>query len=326
MSESEASPFEIEAAGWLTEARARMSASVAQDRAPQALLLHDSPGAGGDQLALWVARLLLCTAPDRPCGRCNGCLAVRQGRHPDLTELRLEEDSQQIKVDQVRGLTQELALASHQGGWRIALIDPADALNRNAANSLLKTLEEPPPRTLLVLVAQQPSRLPATIHSRCLRVRIRPPSRSESLGWLERTHGSGDWNAVLDVIGEAPLVAARMDPKVVAQLKEETLAALNELASGGGDAAATADRWARSDLELRLACFEKWLTDRIRSRLGATLDSVKLRPGSHAPGGATVSNPPKLFGLLDRLREFRVALTGSMNRALALESLLRSLS
>jgi len=321
-----AAPFDIDAVGWLAQARARIAASVAQDRAPQALLVHDAPGAGGSQLALWVARLLLCTSEQRPCGRCNGCQAVLHERHPDLMELRLEEDSQQIKVDQVRALTQELALASHQGGWRVALIDPADALNRNAANSLLKTLEEPSPRTLLVLVAQQPSRLPATIHSRCLRVRINPPSRADALAWLALHGSGGDWNAVLDLIGDAPLMAAAMDPVAVGQLRDETVAALRELAGGGGDAAATADRWTRSGLELRLACFEKWLTERIRGRLGATPDSVKLRPGSHAPGGITVSNPVRLFEALDRLRDFRASLAGSMNRSLALESLLRSLS
>ena len=326
MSEPAATAFDMEAAGWLAGPRAQIVAAVARDRAPQALLVHDAPGAGGDQLALWAARLLLCTATDRPCGRCNGCQGVLHARHPDLIELRLEEDSQQIKVDQVRTLIQELALASHQGGWRVALIDPADAMNRNAANSLLKTLEEPASRTLLLLVAQQPSRLPATIHSRCLRVRIRPPSRAQALAWLARGGAGGDWNPVLDLIGDAPLIAGQMDPAAVAQLRDETVGALHELVAGGGDAAATADRWARSGLELRLACFERWLTERIRSRLGATLDSTKLRPGSHASGAATVSNPMRLFEALDRLREFRASLAGGINRSLALESLLRSLA
>ena len=317
----------LDAASWLAEPRARLAAAATQDHVPQALLIHDAPGAGGTALALWMARLLLCTAgAARPCGRCAGCQAVLHGRHPDLLQVSLEEDSQQIKIDQVRELKDELALASHQGGWRVAILDPADALNRNAANSLLKTLEEPAARTLLVLVAQQPSRLPATIHSRCLRVRILAPTRTEALRWLERARGAGDWNAVLDLIGEAPLLAAGLDPAAVAQLRSETLASLRELAAGAGDAAATADRWTRSELGLRLACFENWLTECIRSRLGATPDSVKLRAGSHAGATGTVLNPPRLFEALDRLREFRAALSGPMNRPLVLESLLRSLT
>ncbi len=87
----------------------------------------------------------------------------------------LVEESRQIRIEQVRELADELALTSHQGGYKVGILTPADALNRFAANALLKTLEEPPARTLLILVATQPSRLPATILSRCQRLRVRAP-------------------------------------------------------------------------------------------------------------------------------------------------------
>ncbi len=155
-------------------------------------LIHEAPGAGGEWLALWAARLVLCEHPERaPCGQCRACRRVLARAHPDLSFLGLEEDSKQIRIEQVRELSAELALTSHGGGYKVAIVTPADALNRFAANALLKTLEEPPARTLLILVVTQPSRLPATVLSRCQRLRVRAPQRAQSLAWLEAARGPG---------------------------------------------------------------------------------------------------------------------------------------
>jgi DNA polymerase-3 subunit delta' len=313
------------AASWLQPARAQWAAALQNDRVPHAVLIHDSPGAGGEQLALWMAQMLLCVAPgSRPCGVCAACISVAQNRHPDFTRVGLVEESKQIRVEQVRDLSADLALASHQGGYKVALIEPADALNWNAANALLKTLEEPPARTVLMLVAQQPSRLPATVRSRCQRVRIRAPEREAARAWLTQSLGEGPWDAVLDVIGNAPLLAATLDPRAVLQIRDETLAALADLASGRPDAAQLADAWSRAELELRLNCFENWLTERVRRSLGAGTYSVEMRDGTHPVGADPGSNAPRLFELLDQLRSLRAALGSPVNRSLALESLLRS--
>jgi DNA polymerase III subunit delta' len=315
----------VTAASWLQPARAQWVATVHQDRVPHALLIHDSPGAGGGQLALWMAQMLLCVAPtNRPCGVCAACLSVAHDRHPDFTRISLVEDSKQIRVEQARELSAHLALASHQGGYKVALIDPADALNWNAANALLKTLEEPPARTVLILVAQQPSRLPATVRSRCQHVRIRAPEREAALAWLNQSVGQGPWDAVLDVIGNAPLLAAKLDPRAVLQIRDETLAGLADLVSGRPDAAQLADAWSRAELELRLNCFENWLTERVRRDLGAGTYPMEMRDGTHPVGADPGSNVPRLFELLDQLRGLRAALSSPVNRSLALESLLRS--
>src|SRR6185503_642307 len=125
-------------------------------------------------------------------------------QHPDLTRIVPIEESKQLRIEQVRELGEELSLTSHQGGYKVGILSPADSMNRFAANALLKTLEEPPARTLLILVASQPSRLPATILSRCQKLKVRAPTRAESLEWLQATqgpeHGQADWNGVLDVI------------------------------------------------------------------------------------------------------------------------------
>src|SRR6267142_1246992 len=205
---------------WLAKEMAALRAAYEADRVPHALLIHEAPGAGGDWLANWIAQLVLKTQRAQP---------------PDWISVRPIDDSRQIRIEQVRELAQELALTSHQGGYKVGVLSPADVLNRFAANALLKTLEEPPRRTVLILVATQPSRLPATILSRCQRVRVSAPSRAEAVSWLESTRGKGDWTGVLDILGEAPMLAAEADAATVAQIGAEVRRGLEQAAAGTSD-------------------------------------------------------------------------------------------
>jgi DNA polymerase III subunit delta' len=226
----------------------------------------------------------------------------------------------------VRELAQELALTSHQGGYKVGILSPADVLNRFAANALLKTLEEPSPRTVLVLVVTQPSRLPATILSRCQRIRVPAPSRSQAIAWLEATRGKGEWQAVLDILGEAPMMAAEADAVAVAQIGAEVLRGLNESVAGTADPVATADRWSRAELPLRLRCFENWLTERIRGQFGSAAFLTEVGAVPYSPPPDTVLNIRELFEVLDGVRDLKSALETPINRGLALEDLLRRLA
>jgi DNA polymerase-3 subunit delta' len=312
---------------WLGPEMAKLRAAQAAGRLPHALLIHEAAGAGGDWLAGWTARLVLCTGSgEPPCGQCQSCRRAALGQHPDLIRVHPLDTSTQIRIEQVRELSAELALTAHQGGYKVGLLSPADSMNRFAANALLKTLEEPPPRTLLMLVATQPSRLPATILSRCQRVRVRAPQRSEAIAWLEATRGPGDWAQVLAVLGTAPLAAAEGDPAAIVEIAGEVRRGLEEAAEGEGDPVATAERWARSEVPLRLACVENWLTERIRGRLGGGAVFTEVRPGAHPPGPGQALDLRQLFELLDAIRELKSSFDAPINRGLALESLLRSLS
>jgi DNA polymerase-3 subunit delta' len=311
---------------WLSEHMASLSAARASNRVPHGLLIHESPGSGGEWLAFWTARLLLCTSSGpRPCGVCTACKNAGENRHADLLVVQLMEESKQIRIEQVRDLCSELALTSHQGGHKVGIFSPADSMNRFAANALLKTLEEPARNTLLILVASQPSRLPATIMSRCQRINIRPPSREETITWLQKAKGPGDWTAVLDVIGNAPFSAIDMDPATVSKLGVETRQTLSDTAAGRVDPVAVAERWSRSDLELRLMTFENWLTERMRGQLATRTDSVEIRPGAPLPQRESVLNIRTSYELLDRVRELKASLDSPINRSLALENVLRML-
>jgi DNA polymerase III subunit delta' len=309
---------------WLQAEMATLAAAHQAGRLPHALLIHEAPGSGGDWLAQWTARLVLCqSATGAPCGACPSCHRAANAHHPDLLLVQPIEDSRQIRIEQVRELSQELSLTAHQGAYKVAIITPADTLNRFAANALLKTLEEPPARTLLMLVVTQPSRLPATILSRCQRVRLRAPGRKDAVSWLEATKGAGDWNAVLDTLGDAPMLAADVDPKAVVQVGQEVRRALEEATTGAGDPVATAERWSRADLPLRLRCVENWLTERIRAQSGSDGFLTKVGAAPYPGGRVAVLNRGDLFELVDGVRELKSSLDAPINRGLALEAILR---
>jgi DNA polymerase-3 subunit delta' len=290
-------------------------------------LIHEAPGAGGDWLAKWTTQLVLCQrGAEAPCGECLSCRRVAASQHPDVLVLQPVEDSRQIRIEQVRDLSQELALTSHQGSYKVGVLTPADALNRFAANALLKTLEEPPQRTLLLLVATQPSRLPATILSRCQRVRVRAPAREEAVSWLQSARGPGDWNAALETLGEAPMLVAESDPAAIAQVGAEVRRTLHEATAGGVDPVATAERWARAELPLRIRCIENWLTERIRGHFAGRAFFTEVGAGPYLPGPEAVLNIRELFELVDGVRELKSSLETPINRGLALETLLRRLA
>jgi DNA polymerase-3 subunit delta' len=294
---------------------------------PHALLIHEAPGTGGEWLAAWTAALVLCERrAAAPCGECAGCRRVATLTHPDVIWLQPQEDSRQIRIEQVRELSADLALTSHGGGYKVGIISPADALNRFAANALLKTLEEPPSRTLLILVASEPSRLPPTVLSRCQRVRIHTPTRAESIAWLTAARGKADWDAALETLGEAPMQIAQADPAELASVGSDTRTTLDALAAGRTDPVAAAERWARSQLPLRLLCFEIWLTERIRSgeRSGALFAEMRAAPYLSEP--RSFLNIRELFGLLDEVRDLRATLDVPLNRGMALEALFRRIA
>lgn len=295
---------------WLEKEMASLRAAHEAERMPHALLIHEAPGAGGEWLANWTARMVLRTDKDQ---------------HPDWVRVHPVDESKQIRIEQIRELGEELSLTSHQGGYKVGVISPADVLNRFAANALLKTLEEPPLRTVLILVVTQPSRLPATILSRCQRIRIAAPQRAEAVAWLEATRGKGNWNAVLDIVGEAPLLAAESDPEAVVQIGTEVRRGLEDAVAGRSDPVATAERWSRAELPLRLRCFENWLTERIRSQGESPGFLTEVGAVTYLQRPQTVLNIRGLFELLDGVRDLKAALDTPINRGLALETLFRRL-
>ncbi len=303
-------------APWLEPLIAQLRMAHAAGRVASAQLIHDEAGAGGEAFAMLTAKLLLCEHAPDPCGACRSCRAFDNAQHPDFLLLGPTDESKYIRVEQIRDLSEQLALTSHGGRGTVALLAAADSMNAHAANALLKTLEEPRRGVTLLLVAASPSRLPATIRSRCQRLKIPAPNREECIQWLQREAGPGPWAAVLDVLGSAPFSALGADAAGVARLKSETDRSLEDGASGRLDVPGTAERWGRGEsLDLRLACVAAWLVGRIE-RAARTRGADAVRAG--APG----LNLTQSLRLLDGVYELQRLRASSVNRALALEQLL----
>jgi DNA polymerase-3 subunit delta' len=310
---------------WLEAPFAAVRASAAAGRLPQGLLVQDTPGAGGLRLVRRIAQLVLCTAGDAaPCGACSSCRRVESGEHPDLLRIAPKEESklQQITVDDIREACEQLVMTSYEGRGSVAVIHPADAMNPNAANSLLKTLEEPRPNLHIVLVTSRPSALPATVLSRCLRLKVPPPDRASVLAWLEAQQPSPDWPAALDAVGGAPLEALDGDPALLRQLRDDSWRVLREAVQGTLDVVRTADAWSKDDLGLRLNCIESYLTRRVLEGPEIAGQTAELRAGAHLSGPDLDINIATALGLLDGVKEVRQQASTTLNKALMVERLL----
>lgn len=162
----------------------RLQDARRRDQLSHALLLSGRAGFGKRDFAEALISSLLCEGEGTSaCGACRGCALQAAGSHPDLSRIAPEEPGKGIRVDDIRGLIQYFSLRSHYGRFKLALIAPADAMNRSAANALLKLLEEPPAGGLIILVADRPERLPATIRSRCQQYALDRVAAEELLAW-----------------------------------------------------------------------------------------------------------------------------------------------
>ena len=266
-------------------------ASLAQRSTwPHALLVHGPDGIGKHALALGFAQALLCETPRSDglaCGHCPSCRYAVAGQHPDLMRVELlapdadgvlaEVDT--ITIDRIRALTEFVQLTSHRQRAKVAVIAPADRMNVAAANALLKTLEEPPPDTYLILVTEQPGRVPPTILSRCRKLVAPFPSVAEARDWLV-DQGVGTPELVLAQAGGAPLAAlASADPAVQSERSAWLAALARPTQFSVAGLAARIEAGGRDERKARLARAVDWLiawsSDLARVRAG---DSARQNP------------------------------------------------
>jgi DNA polymerase III subunit delta' len=191
---------------WFNSQWSTFTQQVAANRLPHALLLSGQDGIGCEAMAHAMAQFLLCSAPHQQfsCGRCKSCLLLQADSHPDLLQVTLEEKAKAIKVQQIRQISEVTANTAQQGGRKVVVIHPAEAMNANSANALLKNLEEPSGDCVFILVTEQPALLMATIRSRCSKILVSTPSIDESLGWLQRNQVANA-ERLLGEVGGRPL-------------------------------------------------------------------------------------------------------------------------
>lgn len=173
------------------EQRRRLSSAWRSGRLAHAYLFVGPRGVGKRTFARRFAQALLCHQPTvdalEPCGRCPSCRVFEAGNHPDFFEVEMEKDRHEFRIDVVRNLLPKLALKPALGLQRVTIIDDADRFNDEAANALLKTLEEPSPNSRLLLMTASAEGMLPTIRSRCQSVQFHPLSNEETASILRRT-------------------------------------------------------------------------------------------------------------------------------------------
>lgn len=293
-------------------------------RLPHALMLVGPVGIGKGQLARALAAYLLCQAPQSAaaCGRCKACELLLAGTHPDLARVGPEEGSRVIKIDQVRSVTEFIAKTAQQGGRKVAIIEPVEALNTNAANALLKSLEEPSGDTVLILVSQHPSGVLATIRSRCQLLELGLPSEEDSLAWLTPLAVGQDPRHLLQCAGGAPLAAFTLLEGDALAWRETLAGGLAAIAGGRQSAVAMAAELQSGDPLVAVEHLLRWLQLGLRSRSG--------RPHEASGTEATLLDllarvpQPLLFRFWDKLIRCKRQLLSSANpnKQLLLEEML----
>lgn len=314
---------------WQQPNWASLQRYLSQQRIPQALLFTGPKGYGKHQLAEHFAKALLCQRPQdqgQACGTCGRCLLFAAGNHPDFMVLEPLETSKAISVDQVRNLIGRLSLKPQFEQYRVVLIDPADAMNTASMNAFLKCLEEPTERTVILLITDRPSKLPATIASRCQKLAMAKPDPKLARLWLAEQKpdiAGADWVTLLALAQNAPLQALAYAQHDALKQRGDCFKAWLALAKQQTHPVMVAEQWQSLPETQVLAWLSSWVTDLIKCAYqdGAeNLANPDLAPALQALAGRL--NIKKLYTLYDMLIDSRQRLDTNANKLILFEEIL----
>lgn len=297
---------------WQSGVWEQLRGQIDREKLPHALLLAGPANTGKSRFALALTRLLLCQSPKmgHNCGQCHPCEMTKAGTHGDFRWLQPEEKSRVIKIDQIREVIDFSHKTASFGRRKVIVFSPAESMNANAANALLKALEEPSPDTYLILVCHRLYGLSATIRSRAQLFRFAIPSVTQSLDWLDGlTQKREDSEKLLEFANGCPLRAQQLFREGDVEASAAIPAALDGLLSGRGTVPQLAALLGKIPLEDALSQLVSYLQRAIRSA---------------AASGMTGHRTRHFFLILDEVcRQQQAVLAGSNpNPQLLLESVL----
>lgn len=340
---------------WMQNQWQQLLQQYHSNRLPHALLLTGPEGIGKFEFATQLVQTLLCDKNNSgneeftgefqispPCGKCNGCQLLAAGTHPDSYTIRPESDGKQIKIDSIREINRFVSLTSQFAPLQIVIISPAEAMNRSSANALLKTLEEPRPGKLIVLVSSQPSRLLPTVRSRCQQIIFPLPESQQALSWLAAQDIANTDHSMhqrlLALAGGAPLLALQYLNQGKLELYTQLLQSFEKLSKKQLDPVVEAKRWEAAGLAHCVKWLYLWVSSLIHLKsTGGLVDTtdvdttvVKEKLGEnralwHEPSLDFLvekASNANLYAYLDQLIETTRVVNTSINVQLTLENLL----
>jgi len=301
---------------------------IRQQRIPQALLVSGAAGLGLRQLMDVYAASLLChdSVDGQACGRCHGCKLLAADSHPDYLLIEPDEPGKAIGIDKIRQLIVKLALKPQFEAYRVVVIQPAERLNTASANAFLKCLEEPTERTCIILLTEQPSRLPATIRSRCQKISCALPDVAMTTAWLQQQGVQQDAELLLALAQGAPLLAQQYAAQNLLATRQDCFSRWLQLANGKIGFSALAEQWLKAEtleLPVLLSWMSSWVGDMVRTVHGG--DTAPLQNADLKKPLQALAERLELQGLhkyYDSLLQARSLLSTQVNTQLLLEQLL----
>lgn len=278
---------------WHKQTWDKFTHARSHDHLPHALLISGAEGIGKLEFAKKLVKSLLCFRPvnNQYCDQCNGCKTYDSVSNPDYLELQVAEDKKQISVDQIRGMSKFITLSRSFDAYRVILIHPVEAMNNNAANSLLKSLEEPANNTIIILLATHLNQVLPTIKSRCQLLTIPTPSNKQALAWLQTNAPSLDnTEELLGMCFGRPLLAFNVSEEDF-NLRNELAEDLLHIMSEDESATVIAKKWEKRDVNNMLKWQISWLQGFIRT------DIVSNESRNEA-SSSVLQNLNKINGLL----------------------------
>jgi len=279
---------------------------------PHAIMIIGPTGVGKRIFANWLSRRYLCDSEFT----FQLSYPIDYKYHPDQHWIRIPEDKKKIGIDQIRNLINNLYLTSHGGVGKVAIIDATNKMTQNACNSLLKTLEEPPEDTLLILIADRVRNIPSTIFSRCQKIMIPLPQKKLALEWLNQVKSTTQWPDVLEMISMGPIEAIDQidNLELSVSMKNDFLG----LMRGTNLPIEIAERWAKYEFSF----VKNWISQMIHQFIKISFSDDAIVSDVKAKEIISLGIKKKhLFHYLDAINSVRAQEQGSLNIQLALENL-----
>ena len=303
--------------------------SLRTHKTAHSYLFEGVSGCGRKKTALALIQAIFCSVKnDDACGVCPSCRKVAGGSHPDIHLLEPLKDKRDISIEQVRQLQRELSLRPYEAPRKTCIIDPAERMNANSANSLLKTLEEPPGHALIILLTENAGMLLPTIRSRCQLIRFAPLSPEHLAGLLQQGGRDENTAALLAQMACGSMQrAVELDNEVLVARRDEVLSHLSRLTTGQIATVFNAAEELSGDRETTLELLDMLISfyrDAVHLNSGVN-DIINVGIRSAIEKIATRQPLPKTLELLEKICDVRKDVVRNANSKLALDHLFMTL-